>query len=109
MSEIIKIAYRSIGGFFAILFMFVFGVVGISLIVSGSVVVAAAIYVVINPKVIDGSDISWGSRELTEADAGTAFLVLLFVAVVILIIGALFISLTTLIGKASLELDKELG
>ncbi|MHA2074329.1 MAG: hypothetical protein ACW97X_06905, partial [Candidatus Hodarchaeales archaeon] len=79
-SGLVKLAYRGFGGFFIVLIMFVFGVVGISLALAGGLVTALCWVPLAYPELLDNVNIMvMGSRHLTSADAGIATLAL-FVA-----------------------------
>jgi len=112
MSELVKLAYRSIGGFFAVLLMFIFGATGSVLIFAGAGFVVGAVYMVINPQIIDTLSITrieFGQiNTLTSADVGLAVFAFLVVTVVLFVIGSLFIASIFQIAKVSFAIDREL-
>jgi hypothetical protein len=109
-SGLIKLAYRGFAGFFVILMMFIFGVVGISLALAGGLVVALCWIPIAYPELLDNVNIMViGSTSLTSADAGLATIVLFVAGLILLAVGFLFLAITFVIGKAAIIVDKEVA
>ena len=109
-SGLVKLAYRGFAGFFVILIMFVFGVVGGSLALAGGLVTALCWVPLVYPEMLDSVSIMiGGSTSLTPADAGLATLALLIAGLILLAVGFLFLAITFMIGKAAIVVDKEVS
>ena len=106
MSELIKFGYKSIGGFFAVLFMFVFGVTAFALILSGALIVTMAIYGTLNPSFFELIPVQVFSSQISDPGV-TAFL-LLIAAIILIAVGSLFLGLTFLIARSAKIIDQEL-
>ena len=109
-SGLVKLAYRGFAGFFVVLMMFIFGVVGASLALAGGLTVALSWIPLAYPELLDNMDmVMVGSRSLTSADAGLATLALFIVGLILLAVGFLFLVMTFVIGKAAIVVDKEVA
>ncbi len=109
-SGLVKLAYRGFAGFFVVLMMFIFGVVGISLALAGGLITALSWLPLAYPEMLDNVNIMViGSRHLTSADAGIATLALLVAGLILLAVGFLFLAITFFIGKAAIVVDKEVA
>lgn len=109
-SGLVKLAYRGFAGFFVVLMMFVFGVVGVSLALSGGLITALSWIPLAYPELLDNVDIFViGSRSLTSADAGLATVALLVAGLILLAVGFVFLVITFVIGKAAIVVDKEVA
>ena len=109
-SGLVKLAYRGLAGFFVVLLMFVFGVVGVSLALAGGLVTALCWIPLAYPELLDNVNIMViGSTSLTSADAGLATVALLAVGLILLAVGFLFLAITYIIGKAAIIVDKEVA
>ena len=104
-SGLVKLAYRGLAGFFVVLLMFVFGVVGVSLALAGGLVTALCWIPLAYPELLDNVNIMViCSNYLTSADAGLATVALLAVGLILLAVGFLFLAITYIIGKESQQL-----
>jgi len=107
-SGLIKLAYRGVAGFFIILFIFVFGVVGVALGFSGGLVTALSWIPLAYPEILTQFPIiMMGEQSIT--DPVLASLVVLIVGLILLAVGFLFLALTYMIGKGAIIVDKELA
>ncbi|MFX1538648.1 MAG: SHOCT domain-containing protein [Promethearchaeota archaeon] len=107
-SGLIKLAYRGVAGFFVLLFMFVFGVVGIALGFSGGLVTALSWIPLAYPEILTQFPIIMvGEQSIT--DPVLASLVVLIVGLILLAVGFFFLELTYMIGKGAIIVDKELA
>ncbi|MHA2270873.1 MAG: SHOCT domain-containing protein [Candidatus Hodarchaeales archaeon] len=88
MSELIKAGYRGIGGFFIVIFVFTFGVTGIALLISGAAVLA----------------FSWVPK-----DPVLAFVILLFIAALLIALGGAFSAGAFYLGKGAIFVDRGLS
>ena len=109
-SGLVKLAYRGFAGFFVVLIVFIFGVVGASLALAGGLVVALCWIPLVYPELLDSFNmVVIGSRALTSADAGIATLALFVAGIILLAVGFLFLVLTFVIGKGAIKVDKEVA
>ena len=109
-SGLVKLAYRGLAGFFVLLFMFTFGVVGVSLALAGGLVTALCWIPLAYPEILDSVNIIViGSTYLTSADAGLATVALLAAGLILLAVGFLFLAITYMIGKAAIIVDREVA
>ncbi len=109
-SGLVKLAYRGFAGFFVVLIMFIFGVVGISLALAGGLVTALCWLPLAYPELLDNVSIMViGSTSLTSADSGLATVVLLAAGLILLAVGFLFLAITYIIGKAAIVVDREVA
>ncbi len=109
-SGLVKLAYRGFVGFFVVLIMFIFGVVGVSLALAGGLVTALCWVPLAYPEMLDNVNIMiGGSTSLTSADAGLATLALFVVGLILLAVGFLLLAITFVIGKAAIVVDKEVS
>ena len=107
-SGLIKLAYRGVAGFFVLLFIFVFGVVGIALGFAGGLVTALSWIPLAYPEILTQfSVIMVGEQSIT--DPVLASLVVLIAGLILLAVGFLFLALTYMIGKGAIIVDKELA
>jgi hypothetical protein len=107
-SGLIKLAYRGVAGFFVLLFMFVFGVVGVALGFSGGLVTALSWIPLAYPEILTQFPVLMiGEQSIT--DPFLASLVLLIAGLILLAVGFLFLALTYMIGKGAIIVDKELA
>ena len=107
-SGLIKLAYRGVAGFFVLLFMFVFGVVGIALGFSGGLVTALSWIPLAYPEILTQFPvIMMGEQSIT--DPVFASLLVLLTGIILLAVGFLFLALTYMIGKGAIIVDKELA
>ncbi|MFX1538506.1 MAG: SHOCT domain-containing protein [Promethearchaeota archaeon] len=107
-SGLIKLAYRGIAGFFVLLFMFVFGAVGIALGFAGGLVTALSWIPLAYPEILTQIPvITVGQHSVT--DPVLAFLVVLLTGIILLAVGFFFLALTYMIGKGAIIVDKELA
>jgi len=104
MSEIIKVGYRGIGGFFVIIFIFTFGVVGIALLGAGAGVLAFSWVPLAFPEAVhlEESESPWN-------DPVFASLAMLLVAVILIPLGAAFAAIAFYIAKGAIYLDRSLS
>ncbi|MHA1989446.1 MAG: SHOCT domain-containing protein [Candidatus Hodarchaeales archaeon] len=107
MSELVKLAYRGFGGFIAVVLMFSFGVTAFALFMAGVGVIIGAVYVLINPTIINDWNFNFAGSHIT--DPLIISLTLLFVTILLFALASLFVGLVLLIGKSALALDQELG
>ncbi|MFX1504760.1 MAG: SHOCT domain-containing protein [Promethearchaeota archaeon] len=107
-SGLIKLAYRGVAGFFILLFMFVFGVVGIALGFSGGLVTALSWIPLAYPEILTQFPVlMMGEQSIT--DPVLASLLVLIAGLILLAVGFLFLALTYMIGKGAIIVDKELA
>lgn len=106
MSQLVKIGYKSIGGFFAVLFMFVFGVNAFAFILAGALVTAITLYGFLNPSFFDLIPVQILGSQIADPEL-TGFLLLL-VAVILFVVGSLFLGLTFLVAKSAKVIDRGL-
>jgi hypothetical protein len=107
-SGFIKLAYRGIAGFFVVLFMFVFGAVGVALGFSGGLITALSWIPLAFPEILTQFPvIMLGEQSVT--DPVLASLVVLITGLILLAVGFLFLALTYMIGKGAIIVDKELA
>jgi hypothetical protein len=99
MSELVKLAYRGFGGFIAVVLMFSFGVTAFALFMAGVGVIIGAVYVLINPTIINDWNFNFAGSHIT--DPLIISLTLLFVTILLFALASLF--------KSALALDQELG
>jgi len=107
-SGLVKLAYRGVAGFFVVLFLFTFGVVGIALSFAGGLVTALCWLPMAYPELLTNVDIIVvGSQSVTDPVIAS---VALFLAGLILL-GAGFFSLaiTYVMGKGAIIVDKEVA
>jgi len=107
MSELIKLSYRGIGGFVVLLLVFIFGVVGFALAVSGGLITALCWTPLAFPEVIDYSNVEIWGRAVSDPVFITG--ILLLIGLILLAVGFFFLALAFTIGKASFIVDKELS
>ncbi|MCK4848715.1 MAG: SHOCT domain-containing protein [Candidatus Heimdallarchaeota archaeon] len=109
-SGLVKLAYRGFAGFFVVLMMFVFGVVGASLALAGGLTTALCWVPMAYPELLDNVNlVVIGSTSLTSADAGIATMALFIAGLILLAVGFLFLAITFIIGKAAIVVDKEVA
>jgi hypothetical protein len=109
-SGLVKLAYRGFAGFFVILIMFIFGVVGGSLALAGGLVTALCWVPLAYPELLDNVNIMvMMGPPITSADAGLATVTLLFAGLILLAVGFIFLAITFVIGKAAIVVDKEVA
>ncbi|MFX0114446.1 MAG: SHOCT domain-containing protein [Candidatus Hodarchaeota archaeon] len=108
MSEVVKTAYRGIGGFFIVIFIFSFGVTGFALLLSGAVVLAISWVPLAFPEVLEEGTWQMGSGSGIE-DPILASSILVFVALLLIALGGLFSALAFYIGKGAIYLDRGLS
>ncbi|MFW9904260.1 MAG: SHOCT domain-containing protein [Candidatus Thorarchaeota archaeon] len=107
-SGLIKLAYRGVAGFFVLLFIFVFGVVGVALGFSGGLITALFWIPLAYPEILTQFPVIMvGEQSIT--DPVLASLVVLIVGLILLAVGFLFLALTYMIGKGAIIVDKELA
>ncbi|MFX0123429.1 MAG: SHOCT domain-containing protein [Candidatus Hodarchaeota archaeon] len=107
-SGLIKLAYRGIAGFFVLLLMFIFGVVGIALGFAGGLVTALSWLPLAYPEILtEFPIIVVGEQSVTEP--AIAFLALLITGLILLAVGFLLLAITYMIGKGAVIVDKELA
>jgi hypothetical protein len=107
MSELVKLAYRGLGGFIAVVLMFSFGVTAFALFMAGVGIIIGAVYVFINPSILNDWTFNIGGSHIT--DPLIVSLALLFATIILFALASLFVGLVLLIGKSALALDEELG
>ncbi len=107
-SGLIKLAYRGVAGFFVLLFLFVFGVIGVAFSFSGGLIIALSWIPMVYPEILaEFSILVIGSQSVTDPVLAT--LALLVVGVVLLAVGFIFVVITALIGKGAIIIDKEIA
>jgi hypothetical protein len=107
-SGLIKLAYRGLAGFFILLLMFVFGVVGVALGFSGGLITALSWIPLAYPEILTQFPVlMMGEQSIT--DPVLASLVVLIAGLILLAVGFLFLALTYMIGKGAIIVDKELA
>ncbi|OLS26802.1 MAG: hypothetical protein HeimC3_06940 [Candidatus Heimdallarchaeota archaeon LC_3] len=107
MSELVKLAYRGFGGFIAVVLIFSFSVTAFALFMSGIGVIFGAIYVLIDPGVLDTISFNFLGSRLD--DASIAALLLVVATMILFLVASFFVGLVLLIWKSALKLDEELG
>ena len=108
-SGLIKLAYRGVAGFFVLLFMFVFGVVGFALGLAGGLVTALCWIPLAFPEILNEVNIGIVINGQGTSDPVFASLLLLLTGLILLAVGFFFIALTYMIGKGAIIVDKELA
>ncbi|MFX0115289.1 MAG: SHOCT domain-containing protein [Candidatus Hodarchaeota archaeon] len=108
MSELIKVGYRGLGGFFIIIFIFTFGVTGFALLIAGAAVLAFSWIPLAFPEILDDGMMQVGNGTTVE-DPFTAFAILLLVAAILLALGGAFSAAAFYTGKGALYLDRGLS
>ena len=104
MSEILKISYRGFGGFLALTLIFSFAVVSFSLIITGVACIALAIFVFINPDILQTVTVNFFNTRITDPTIASG---IIFVsAIVLILLGSVFLVLTNGIWNYSLRADK---
>lgn len=107
-SGLIKLAYRGVAGFFVLLFMFIFGAVGIALGFAGGLVTALCWIPLAYPEILTEVPIMViGNQSVT--DPVIASLALLIAGLILLAVGFFFLAITYVIGKGAVIVDKELA
>ncbi len=107
-SGLIKLAYRGVAGFFVLLFMFIFGAVGVALGFAGGLVTALSWIPLAYPEILtDVPIIVLGEQSVTDPVIG--FLALLIAGLILLAVGFFFLAITYMIGKGAVIVDKELA
>jgi len=107
-SGLIKLAYRGVAGFFILLLLFIFGVVGIALGFAGGLIIALCWIPLAYPEILTEFNIVVIGGQGTT-DPVVASLALLVAGLVLLAVGFLFLIITYLIGKGAIIVDKELA
>lgn len=107
-SGLVKLAYRGIVGFFVLLFLFIFGVIGIALGFAGGLIIALSWIPIAFPDILTDVPIMVIGNQ-SVSDPVLASLVLLFVGCILLAVGFFFIALTYMIGKGAIIVDRELA
>ncbi|MHA2224634.1 MAG: SHOCT domain-containing protein [Candidatus Hodarchaeales archaeon] len=107
-SGLVKLAYRGVAGFFVLLFMFVFGVIGITASFAGGLVVALSWIPMASPEILSEINIFFGSSQ-SITNPVLATLALLIGGAVLLAAGFFFIVITAIIGKGAIIIDKEIA
>ena len=107
MSELVKLAYRGFGGFITVTFIFAFSVTAFALFISSIATIFGAVYVLIDPGILDNVSINFlGERTI---EASTASLLLISATIILFVLASFFVGLVLLIGKSALKIDQELG
>lgn len=108
MSELIKAGYRGIGGFFIVIFVFTFGVTGIALLISGAAVLAFSWVPLAFPEVLDTGMMEIGGGTTVD-DPVLAFVILLFIAALLIALGGAFSAAAFYLGKGAIFVDRGLS
>lgn len=103
MSEVIKLTYRGFGGFIALMLIFTFAVASFAFFISGVAVIALAVYILIDPSILQSINVMFFTQRITDATFGSAISFVL--GIFIILLGALFLALTSLIWKYSVKLN----
>ena len=107
-SGLIKLAYRGVAGFFVLLFLFIFGAMGVAFGFSGGLVTALSWIPLAYPEILTQFPVlMMGEQSVT--DPVLASLIMLIVGLILLAVGFLFIAITYMIGKGAIIVDKELA
>ena len=105
---LIKLAYRGVAGFFVLLFLFIFGVLGFTFSLAGGIIAVLCWVPIAFPEVlnyafmVNGEPMFISSPEL-------AAVALLAIGIIFLMLGFFFLFITFVIGKGSIVVDRELS
>lgn len=108
MSEVLKVSYRSIGGFFALIFMFVFLMTGFSLFLAGIVLMVIVVVILLQPDLLADFPIKIGAN-YRVLDPVTAIALLSIIFVILIALGTAFVLLAIYTGKGAMVLDRNLS
>ncbi|MFX0015752.1 MAG: SHOCT domain-containing protein [Promethearchaeota archaeon] len=108
-SGLIKLAYRGVAGFFVLLFLFVFGIVGVALGFAGGLVTALSWIPLIYPEILVDVPIMVIGNQTIISDPVIASFILLITGLILLAVGFFFLAITYGIGKGAVIVDKELA
>ena len=107
MSEVVKIGYRGFGGFLGFSFLISFAIASLAFFVTGALMIAFSIFVVMEPSILQ--DISLNVFHTRIYDVGTAFGLIIFVGLLMILLGGVFLALTSYLAKTMFALDRELS
>lgn len=107
-SGLIKLAYRGVAGFFVILLLFTFGVVGIALAFAGGLVTALCWLPMAYPELLTTFDVVViGNQSVT--DPVIASLAFFLAGLILLGTGFFFLAITWVMGKGAIIVDREVA
>lgn len=107
MSEIIKLGYRSLGGFIAVIFCFAFGVSAITLYFVGAGILALAIFIQLDSSLLETLNVQALGAPIT--DPTMAAIILIIGAIIVFVVASVFVGLIFLIIKSVGRIDQELS
>ncbi|MHA2294496.1 MAG: SHOCT domain-containing protein [Candidatus Hodarchaeales archaeon] len=107
LNEVVKVSYRGFGLFILFILMFSLGLSGLIITIVGGVLLAFSWAPIAYPEILNYLDIGGSWIHITDPEI--AFLILLFVGVILLGVGILLLITTFVIGKSALFLDDELS
>ena len=107
MSELVKITYKGVGGFFLFFILLTFGITGIILALAGGLIAALSWIPFVFPELLAETEIIFFTETIT--DPGLIFIVLLFTGFLLTLVGAIFIWLTVYIRRAADVIDEEIS
>ena len=113
MSEVgpgtlIKLAYRGLAGFFVLLFLFIFGVLGFTFSLAGGLITVLCWIPIAFPEVLDYTFVA-NNEPIFTSNPELATVALLTLGIIFLMIGFFFLFITFVIGKGSIVVDREIS
>jgi hypothetical protein len=108
-ASLIKLGYRGIAGFFVGLILFVLGITGFALALSGGVILALSWIPLAFPDVVNYIAIEGQGSEVFFNNPQLLTPLLLLIGAVLLIVGFFLIILTYYLGKGAIIVDKEVS
>jgi hypothetical protein len=105
---LIKLAYRGVAGFFVLLFLFIFGVLGFAFSLAGGLATVLCWVPIAFPELLDYTYAVDNVNYFTTSPE-LASLALLVVGIIFLMLGFFFLFITFVIGKGSIVIDRELS
>lgn len=107
MSEVIKISYRSFGGFLFFSFMFLFAASSFVFLVGGIIILGLSVFFLIDPSILEIIPVMFIDTRIT--DPMSAFIMGLIIGIFVVLLGLGFYVLTIRTWNYGLRLDRGLS
>ena len=104
MSEVIKISYRSFGGFLFLSFIFLLAASSFTFLASGIIIVALSFFIVVDPRLLEVIPIMFIDTRII--DSTSAFFMIITIGVIVILLGLGFYILTIRLWNYGMQLDK---
>lgn len=107
MSELVKISYRSFGGFLLLAFVFLFAASSFVFLIGGLSIIGLSFFILVDSRILETIPVMFITTRITDPIIG--FLYSLLIGIITTLLGFGFYILTVKLWNYSLRLDRGLS